>query len=82
MDAVFFSWRGFVGPKGLTAPQIAFWDQAFARAIKGEEWKKDVEQNAWVEDFMTSAATGKHLENEEALLKGMLADLGVIPEKR
>ena len=33
MDAVFFSWRGFVGPKGLTAPQIAFWDQAFARAV-------------------------------------------------
>jgi putative tricarboxylic transport membrane protein len=82
MDAVFFSWRGFVGPRGLAAPQVAFWDQAFARAVKGEEWKKDVEQNAWVEDFMTSAATGKHLDSEEALLKGMLADLGVIPEKR
>ena len=82
MDAVFFSWRGFVGPKGLAAPQIAFWDQAFARAVKGEEWKKDVEQNAWVEDFMTSAATSKHLDSEEALLKGMLADLGVMPAKQ
>ena len=82
MDAVFFSWRGFIGPKGLTAPQIAFWDQAFARAVKGEEWKKDLEQNAWAEDFMGSAATRKHLDGEEALLTGMLAELGVIPSKQ
>jgi len=82
IDAVFFSWRGFVAPKGLTPAQIAFWDQAFARAVQGEEWKKDVEQNAWAEDYMTGAETLKHLDREYALLKGMLEDLGVIPEKR
>ena len=82
IDAVFFSWRGFVAPKGLTAAQLAFWDQAFARAVQGEDWKKDVEQNAWAEDFMGNVATRKHLESEYALLRGMLAELGVIPEKR
>lgn len=82
MDAVFFSWRGFIGPKGLTAPQLAFWDQAFAKAIQGEEWKQDLAKNAWAEDFMGSAATRKHLDSEHELLSGMLADLGVIPEKR
>ncbi len=82
MDAVFFSWRGFIGPKGLTAPQLAFWDQAFAKAIQGEEWKQDLAMNAWAEDFMGSAATRKHLDGEYELLGGMLADLGVIPEKR
>ena len=82
MDAVFFSWRGFIGPKGLTAPQVAFWDQAFAKAIQGEEWKQDLAKNAWAEDFMSSAETRKHLDSEHELLSGMLADLGVIPEKR
>ncbi len=82
MDAVFFSWRGFFGPKGLTAPQVAFWDQAFARAVKSEEWRKDLEQNAWAGDLLGSAATRKHLEGEEELLKGMLAELGVIPAKQ
>jgi len=82
MDAVFFSWRGFIGPKGLTAPQVAFWDQAFAKAIQGEEWKQDLAKNAWAEDFMGSAETRKHLDSEHELLSGMLADLGVIPEKR
>jgi len=82
IDAVFFSWRGFVAPKGLTSAQVAFWDQAFARAVQGEEWKKDVEQNAWAEDYMTGAETRKHLDSEYELLKGMLGDLGAIPEKR
>ena len=82
IDAVFFSWRGFIGPKDLTPPQIAFWDQAFARAVQGDDWKKDVEQNVWAEDFMASAATRKHLEAEHQLLGKIMADLGVIPEKR
>lgn len=82
IDAVFSSWRGFYGPKGLTAPQIAFWDQAFGRAVKGEEWKKDIEQNAWSEDFTGSAATRRQLDAEETLLKGMLVELGVMPAKQ
>jgi len=82
IDAIFFSWRGFVAPKGLTPAQIAFWDQAFAKAVQGEDWKQDVETNAWAEDFMGNAATRKHLDSEYELLKGMLGDLGVIPEKR
>jgi putative tricarboxylic transport membrane protein len=82
IDAVFFSWRGFIGPKGLTPAQLAFWDQAFAKAVQGEEWKKDVEDNAWTEDYMTAAATLKHLDNEYALLKGLLGELGVIPDKK
>jgi putative tricarboxylic transport membrane protein len=82
MDAVFFSWRGFVAPRGLTPAQIDFWDQAFAKAVQEEDWKQDVAQNAWAEDFMGNAATRSHLNSEYALLKGMLGELGVLPEKR
>lgn len=82
MDAVFFSWRGFIAPKGITAAQLAFWDQAFAMAVQGEEWKKDVETNVWAEDFMASAATRKHLDSEHQVLTRMLTDLGVVPEKK
>lgn len=82
IDAEFFSWRGFIGPKGLTPAQLAFWDQAFAKMVQGEEWKQDVEKNAWTEDYMTAAASLKHLDAEYALLKGLLNDMGVIPEKK
>jgi putative tricarboxylic transport membrane protein len=82
IDAEFFSWRGFIAPKGLAPAQIAFWDQAFARMVQGDEWKKDVEDNAWTEDYMTATASLKHLDAEYALLKSLLGDLGVIPEKK
>ncbi len=78
IDAVFFSWRGFIGAKDLTAAQIAFWDQAFAQAVQAEEWKKDLEKNAWAEDFMGSAETRKHLDSEQQIMTRMLVDLGVV----
>jgi len=81
IDAVFFSWRGFIGPKGMTPPQVSFWDQAFAKAIQGEDWKQDVEKNAWAEDYMRSAETRRHLESEYELMSKMLADLGVLTKQ-
>lgn len=82
IDAVFFSWRGFVGARDLAPVEIAFWDQAFAAAVQLDDWKKDLARNAWAEDLKTGAETRKHLDSEYALLKGMLAELGVIPEKK
>lgn len=77
VDAVYFSWRGFMGPKGLTPAQLAFWDQAFAQMVKAPEWKQDVERNAWSEDFMNSAQTLRHLESETETLRKLLSELGV-----
>jgi putative tricarboxylic transport membrane protein len=77
-DAVYFSWRGFMGPKGLTPAQLAFWDLAFAQLVRAPEWKQDVERNAWAEDFMASAQTLRHLESESEILQKLLAELGVI----
>jgi putative tricarboxylic transport membrane protein len=78
VDAVFFSWRGFIAPKGLAAPQVQFWDQAFAQLVKGTEWKEDLDENAWAPDFMDSATTRKHLESEFQLLSRIMSDLGLI----
>src|SRR5688572_20252926 len=76
-DAVFFTWRGFMGPKGLKAPEIAYWDQVFQKLATSEEWRKDTEQQMWVSDYTLSAETKKHLDREYELLKGLLTDLGL-----
>lgn len=49
-----------------------------ARVVQAPEWKKDVAQNAWAEDFMGSAKTLAHLETENAMLSKMLLELGVV----
>ncbi len=80
VNAVYFSWRGFMGPKGLTAAQLAFWDRAFAQLAKAPEWKQDVERNAWAEDLMNSAQTVRHLESETVILQKLLSELGVMSQ--
>lgn len=78
IDAVFYSWRGFIGAKDLTPAQIAFWDAAFAKAVQGDDWKQDLAQNAWAEDLKNAAETRKHLDSEHALIGGMLGELGLL----
>jgi len=78
IDAVFYSWRGFLGAKDLTPPQIAFWDAAFAQALQVDDWKQDLVKNAWAEDLMNAAETRKHLDSEQALIASMLGELGLL----
>jgi putative tricarboxylic transport membrane protein len=77
-DAVFFTWRGFMGPKGLKAPEIAYWDKVFAAVAQSEEWRKDTEQQMWNADYLLSAETRKHLDRESAQLKTILSELGLV----
>lgn len=77
IDAVYYAWRGFIAPGGLTPAQIAFWDQAFRKVVNDEEWKKVTVENVWGDDYKNPVETRKHLDSEYALLQKMLADLGV-----
>lgn len=76
-DAVFFTWRGFMAPKGLKPAEIAYWDGVFARLAQSEEWKKDTEKQFWNADYLLSADTRKHLDRENELVRGILTDLGL-----
>ena len=76
-DAVFFTWRGFMGPKGVKAAEVAYWDQVFTRVAQSEEWRKDTEQQMWVSDYLLSADTRKHLDRESEVMKAILTDLGL-----
>ena len=77
IDALFFTWRGFMGPKGLKPAEVAFWDATFARLAQSEDWKKDTERQFWNADFLLSAETRKHLDRENEQMKGILTDLGL-----
>ena len=78
IDAVFYSWRGFLGAKDLTPAQIAFWDTAFAQALQAQDWKQDLANNAWAEDLKNAAETRKHLDSEQELIARMLGELGLL----
>jgi putative tricarboxylic transport membrane protein len=78
IDAVFDVPRGFIGPRGLSAEQVRYWDSVFARVVKSDEWKQAVEKNQWVENYMNSADMGKELRRQHGILKDVLSELGMV----
>jgi len=76
-DAVFFTWRGFMAPKGLKPAEIAYWDSVFSKLARSDEWKKDTEKQFWNAEYLLSADTRKHLDRENEVMKGILTELGL-----
>jgi putative tricarboxylic transport membrane protein len=77
IDAVFDIPRGFIGPRGLSAEQVRYWDSTFARLVKSDEWKQAVEKNQWVENYLNSADMSKELRRQHGILKDVLSELGM-----
>lgn len=77
-DAIVSNWRVMVGPKGMTAAQVAFWEDALKRFTDSAEWKKELEANAWIGEFMPRSETLKYLEREQATTRIFLGDLGLV----
>lgn len=46
-DIVVKNWRALVGPKNMTAAQIAYREESMRRMSESEEWKKKLEANFW-----------------------------------
>jgi putative tricarboxylic transport membrane protein len=76
-DAVVSNWRSIFGPRGMTEPQIAYWEQAFARFVESDEWKKELETNFWRSEYLRSGETRKYLERDNAVEKAFLVELGL-----
>jgi putative tricarboxylic transport membrane protein len=69
--------RSIVGPKGLTAPKVAFWEGALRKATEAPEWQTDLEKNYWSNDFLTGKEFRKDLDETYDAMKSVLVDLGL-----
>ncbi len=73
----FGAWRGIMGPKGMTAAQIAYWETVLKQVVATPEWKADLERNFWADDFITGAKFAEDLKQEYGAMKTVLTDLGL-----
>jgi len=78
VDTVVSNWRTVVGPKNLSAAQVAYWEGTIQRLMATPEWKKDAESTAAVSEFMGSAELRKYMESDYAQIKAFLLDLELI----
>lgn len=77
IDLVYGPWRGILAPKGLSAAQIAYWENVLRRVTDTADWKSDMEKLAAVEEFLTGAPLRKELDREYAETRAVLVDLGM-----
>lgn len=77
-NVVFSNWRGIVGPRGLSAAQIAYWEDVLAKVAAADEFKRDVERRNWVANFQRSDAMRRFLKEQHDELRVLLTELGQV----
>lgn len=75
VDVVVSNWRSVVGPKGMTAAQTAWWDNALQKLVQTPEWNEDIQKNYWVNNYLGSAESQKFFAAQYEELRGVLNDL-------
>jgi putative tricarboxylic transport membrane protein len=76
-DVSLSNWRAIIGPKGLGAAQIAYWEGVLARVIVTEEWKAVLDKQFWDGNFLRSREFAKYMDNEYAQTKAIMTELGL-----
>lgn len=69
--------RGVIGPKAMSAAQIAYWEGVFAQMVATTEWKAHLEKNQWSDTFAGAAASRKILDDQHSEMRAGLAALGM-----
>jgi putative tricarboxylic transport membrane protein len=76
-NVVVEGWTVFMGPKAMPPAQVAYWEQAFAKAVNTPQWKQYLEQNAWDWRYMNSKDTAAYLKQDYDVSKRLLTELGM-----
>ena len=71
------SWKGVFAPPGITAAQVAWWEEVMQRTAQSEEIRRYAEANLWLVEFKGAADTRKWLDQEAAALKSIMTELGL-----
>jgi putative tricarboxylic transport membrane protein len=77
VELVFSGWRAVMAPKGLTGPQVSYWESALRKATTLPEWKGDLEKNYWSDDFAPSDQFRRDLDKDYAEMKAVMVELGL-----
>ena len=76
-DVVVANWRPVIGPRGLSAEQIAYWEERLSRFTQTDEWKREMAETGAVAHFMNSRDLAKYFATQHAEFKAVLSEIGL-----
>lgn len=77
-DIEFSNYRGFIGPAGLSAAQVAYWEGVLAGLDRDEGWRAYLEQNQLDRQLMSGREARKYMDDLAVPLRAVLGDLGLL----
>lgn len=77
IDADFTIWRGVLGPKEMTADQVAYWDTKLKALSENDVWKAELKANDWESEYKNSADFKAFLDSQEKVVQELLTALGM-----
>ncbi len=72
------NWRSVVGPQGMSAAQVQYWDGIFAKLVQQDDWKKDIAAHHFENTYLNSADTRRLMEAQFAELTIALKAFGLV----
>jgi putative tricarboxylic transport membrane protein len=76
-DIVVSNWRPIMGPRGLSAEQIAYWADIIHRFTQTREWQDELAATGGLSHYMGSRELAAFLETQSAAFRGILSELGL-----
>jgi len=70
------SWRGLIGTRGMTAAQVAYWEEVSKRVTENEQFRKFAESGDLEPKFMGSVEVRKWLAVQYDDMKSIMVSLG------
>jgi putative tricarboxylic transport membrane protein len=77
-DATFVNWRGFFAAPGLPAAQKAAYIKVLGEMYAKPEWEAVRKRNGWANIFNPGDDFVSFLENQEAVIGGLMKELGFL----
>lgn len=77
-DIDFSNYRGFIGPPGLSAAQVAYWEGVFAELDRDESWRAHLEKTQLDRQLMNGRDARKYQDELAVRLRAVLGDLGLL----
>ena len=77
IDVVMANWYVIVAPKGLSAAQTAYWEDALQKMAKSEQWQKNLQEQYWDSTFLGAAATQRYLAGQHDEFRAALVELNL-----
>ena len=76
-DVIVANWRPAIGPRGMSAEQVAYWEDRLRRFTQTDEWKRELAETGAVAHFLGSRELAAYLAAQHGEFRQVLTEIGL-----